>query len=265
MKQSFLSRVAVFSAVVSFALGTSTTVHADPLSSPFGKGPAVTEKPIVPPKPVAPVGSPLQFPGVPAALPQARVAPRDATKSSAALAVTKRYVDYDWFPVGSDQRNLLAIAELHTGILRWVPDVDRMLAYANSLNPNNAGLENTTRQILSTGFPQFLTTTDYQYRRAVIWSIYWYAADIAPGTALPYGVAVILDSMVSDTNMPKIGVSIATILAGLSSPHYPRFENRVSLALILGWDEQYRVYGDTTAFNYVTNDYQTVLDYAATH
>jgi hypothetical protein len=265
MKQSFLSRLAMFTAVMSVALGGGSSAYADTLANPFGKGAPVTEKPIVPPKPVAPSGSALQLPGVTAAAPQAKAASDSVVKSSAAIAQTKRYVDYEWYPVGTDQRNLLAIAELYTGVLRRVPDVQSLSSLASSLNPNTAGLENAARTVLSTGFPQFLTTTDYQYRRSVIWSIYWYAADIAPGTALPYGVAVILDSMVYEPNMPKIGVLVSNLLAGLSSPSYPRFENRVSLALILGWEEQYPIYWDTTAFNYVTNDYQTVLDYAATH
>lgn len=265
MKQSFLSRFAVVAAFIGVALASGSTAYANSYANPFGKGKPVTEKFIVPPKPIAPSGSALQFTAVQAAAAQAKAGPVSPVNSDVAMMQTKRYADYAAYPIGSDQRNLLAIAELYTGVLRRVPDYQGLSFWASSLNPNASGLENAARNIITAGFPQFLTTTDYQYRRSVIWSIYWYAADIPPGTPLPYGVAVMLDSMVYEPNMPKIGESISFVLASLTDPNYPRFENRVSLALILGWEEQYPIYWDTTAFNYVTNDYQTVLDYAATH
>jgi hypothetical protein len=258
MKQSFLSRSAIVATFIGAALVFGSNAHANP----FGKGNPVTENLIIPPEPIAPSGSARQSAPVPAAVARANANPAN---SDVALMQTKRYADYAASPVGSEPRNLLALAELFTGVLRRVPSFQEIGPWAAYLNANASGLENAARAIISAGYPSFLTTTDYQYRRSVIWSIYWYAADIPPGTPLPYGVAAILDSMVYGPNMSTIGVSISTVLHGLARPEYPRFENRVSLALILGWEEQYPIYWDTYAFEYVTNDYQTVLDYAATH
>jgi hypothetical protein len=261
MKQYFLSRFAIVATFIGAALAFGSNADANP----FGKGNPGTKNLIIPPDPIAPPGSALQSSPAQATVAQANAKPVNSADSNVAMMQTKRYADYAAYPAGSDQRNLLAIAELYTGVLRRVPDYQGLGFWASSLNPNASGLENAARNIISAGFPQFLTTTDYQYRRSVIWSIYWYAADIPPGTPLPYHMAAILDSIVYDPNMSTVGAGISMVLHSLARPDYPRFENRVSLALILGWEEQYPIYWDTYAFAYVTNDYQTVLDYAATH
>lgn len=218
----------VLAVTACIGLALSTTVSASEFANPFGKA-------------SAPVSS-----------------KKTSTYSmQASVTSTKRYQDYAAYPIGSDQRKILLIAAIYAARLGRHPDYNGLVYWMSQLNSD---LSNKTSVLYTIDS----LTGGYLFNPAsssagVSGNIQNIASMLTTytGVYFSYGQAY---QLYYD---PRGGlVAVMEAIEGAANPNYPLAENKLSLGIILGWEEANNTV-TTAPMSEITTDYSSVLATAA--